>query len=126
MFDDNRCSDARAEFKLEDTAARMERTVDMGAVLRSCRPGELAYFARIAGLWSQSTHAGARAVGKAFDVLLDAEEARREFDRARTLAMFDAIAAEERPAPTEANLDSLPSWSEVSPAAPDNRTNAET
>lgn len=89
-------------FNFEQTRNRMNRTVDIAAVLRSIDDAELEFFRLQFDPYSKVKHKGAASVGKALSVLIDAERARREWDAARTQATFDAMMAElPRPSLTE-------------------------
>lgn len=118
-YDDFRNSENRG-LDVESTVARSRRTVDIAAVIRTLSPGEIAYSKKVFTLWADITeHQGIRAVGAAMLMLLDAEQARRELERARVLADFDVLAAELQPEPLPTGpMADLPKWSEISSATP--------
>lgn len=117
-YDDFRNSENRG-LDVESTVERSRRTVDIAAVVKTFTPGEILYAEKVFGLWSEITeHAGIRSAGHAMLLLIDAELARRELERARTLAQFDAIAAENRPDPLPTGDTSDLRWSEISSKKP--------
>ncbi|OBI53463.1 hypothetical protein A5707_11360 [Mycobacterium kyorinense] len=81
-------------FNFEETHARMNRTVDLAAVLKTISAAELEFFRRWFDAFAEVNHKGAAGVGKALGVLVDAEKARREWAAARVRAEFDSMMAE--------------------------------
>lgn len=120
MYDDNRFANSRAEFKLEETIIRRRRTVDVAAALRPASDGELKYAAQVFELWSKAEHSGISGLGHAMLNLLDAEQARRDLERAKTLAIYDAMVAELTPTQSDltGNVEGLPTWAQVSNSEP--------
>lgn len=103
----------RSQFNYEECARRCHQDATLS--LLKVSEGELNYLVEIAALWKASSHPAIRSVGETLAAAVDAEQARLEWKWHAEQAMFDAIAAEERPVPEVVDTSQFPKRSELPP-----------